>query len=637
MSRAVSDDFKERVRSQTDLVGLIGEGVALRPIKGGREFVGLCPFHDDHNPSFHVYPDRQSYRCWVCNEGGDCFSYVMKRERVEFRDALEMLARRANLPMPKTFRRSDADVPEKTTLYDVLAWAEREFHECLLEAPFAARAREYLASRGFTAETIQRFRLGFHPDNWEWLLDRAARGISGKRFTAEQLESVRLAVKRTNGSGYFDFFVDRVMFPIHDEKGRPVAFGGRVLPGAKDAEGRKYLNSAEHALFPKSKMLFGFSQARDAIVKSETAVVMEGYTDCIMAHQCGMTNVVATLGTALTENHVTALKRFARKVVLVYDGDDAGRDATERALSKFLAQEVDLRILTLIGHEAGAKIDPADYLLQNGGASFARLVGGAVEAWEHKLQLCIERYGLESIDARHRVLKEMLEVLAHVARPGSTTGADWQVRENVILGKLTHRLGLSEQVVREHLQTLRKKSTMPTAAVQLTPREATPDNKGPSESRRSADSPSPRSRDDKAEFDLLAVVVICPDSLPTVRQAIQPADLRNLALKDLLQVCLDLDARGIEPSYENLTTSVEDLDLKRTAAHVCEHARNVNADQALLQPTLRYLRQRLDVHAVDLTAAGPHLWSTSAPLDELSKDLLRQATEQVKNRSNSQS
>ncbi|MBI5759294.1 MAG: DNA primase, partial [Planctomycetales bacterium] len=459
MSRALSDDFKEQVRSQTDLVGLIGESVALQAVRGGRDFIGLCPFHDDHTPSFHVYPDRQYYRCWACNEGGDCFSFVMKRERLEFREALEMLARRANLEMPKSFRQSSVEPSEKATSNDALAWAEREFHECLLTAPFAAKARDYLASRGFTAETIQRFRLGYHPDNWEWLLGRAGRGVSGKRFTAEQLVAAGLAMKHKERAGFFDCFVDRVMFPIHDNKGAPVGFGGRVLPGAADAEGRKYINSNESPVFAKSRMLFAFHHARESIVKAETAVVMEGYTDCIMAHQCGMPNAVATLGTALTDQQVALLKRFARKVVLVYDSDEAGQRATERALTKFLSQEVDLRILTLNG--AGAKVDPADYLLQNGGDSFAQLVGDAVEAWEHKLRITVERYGLDSIDSRHRVLKEMLEVLAQVSRSVMSTGADWQVRENVILGKLTHRLGLSEHTVREQLQTLRKKSTVP--------------------------------------------------------------------------------------------------------------------------------------------------------------------------------
>jgi len=354
----LSDDFKERVRSQTDLVGLIGESVALQAVRGGRDFIGLCPFHDDHTPSFHVYPDRQYYRCWACNEGGDCYSFVMKRERLEFREALEMLARRANLEMPKSFRQSSVEPSEKATSNDALAWAEREFHECLLTAPFAAKARDYLASRGFTAETIKRFRLGYHPDNWEWLLGRAGRGVSGKRFTPEQLLAAGLAMKRKDGVSYFDCFEDRVMFPIHDNKGAPVGFGGRVLPGASDAAGGKYINSNESPVFAKSRMLFAFHHAREAIVKAETAVVMEGYTDCIMAHQCGLPNAVASLGTALTEQQVALLKRFARKVVLVFDSDEAGQKATERALTKFLAQEVDLRILTLDG--SGAKTDPAD-------------------------------------------------------------------------------------------------------------------------------------------------------------------------------------------------------------------------------------------------------------------------------------
>jgi DNA primase len=287
-------DFKEQVRSRTDLVALIGESVALTS-RGPHDFVGLCPFHDDHNPSFHVYPDRQSYRCWVCDEGGDCFSFVMKYDRLGFREALEMLAERAGLELPQTVRRfSPEQKDRRTRLYEIVAWAEALCHDFLLEDRSAEPAREYLRSRGFTGETMKAFRLGFHPHNGGWLLGRGRL----KKYTAADLASAGLARQRDDGSFYDDpLFHGRVLFPIRDLRGRIVAFGGRVLPQDDKRDGKKYLNSAENELFTKSRLLYAFDESRQAIREAKSVVVMEGYTDCITAHQCGVKNVVATLGT----------------------------------------------------------------------------------------------------------------------------------------------------------------------------------------------------------------------------------------------------------------------------------------------------------------------------------------------------
>ena len=206
----------------------------------------------------------------------------------------------------------------KNRLYEIVAWAENEFHECLLKGPAGERGRRYLQERGISGQSISQFKLGYHPDNWQWLLERA-RG----RYTPQQLALVKLAGEREGNAGFFDYFVDRVMFPIRDAQKRAVAFGGRVLPDSKKSDLAKYKNSHEHILFQKSRMLYALDRARDSISKSKTVVVVEGYTDCIMAHQYGLTNFVATLGTALNESHVTNLKRLAQRVVLVFDGDDS--------------------------------------------------------------------------------------------------------------------------------------------------------------------------------------------------------------------------------------------------------------------------------------------------------------------------
>jgi DNA primase len=226
--QAVGEDFKELIRSSTNIVDLVSEVVALKPLHGGRDYVGLCPFHDDKNPSFHVYPDRQSYRCWVCDQGGDCFRWVMEIERVPFPEAIESLARRARLEMPKSSRSEGAreNTSRKTDSLIVVEWAVNLMNQTLRTGQTAENARQYVAKRQMSDETVSNFKLGYHPENWNWFLEKA----KGK-FTPAQLVSAGLIRERDNGPGYFDNLVGRLVFPIFDERGRPVAFGGRVLPG----------------------------------------------------------------------------------------------------------------------------------------------------------------------------------------------------------------------------------------------------------------------------------------------------------------------------------------------------------------------------------------------------------------------
>lgn len=609
MSRVLSDDFKELVRSRTDIVSLIGESVGLQ--SRGREFVGLCPFHDDHNPSMRVYPDRQSYRCWSCGEGGDCFSFVMKHDRVEFREALEMLASRANLPMPKSFRNQPENgTPDnKNRLFEVLAWAENEFHECLLKAPFAEKARKYLAERQMTPETITKFRLGYHPDNWEWLLGKA-----GRKFSPELLAAAGLAKQRNGGGGYHDFFVDRVMFPIRDNRARPVAFGGRVLPGNADPNSAKYWNGPDSPVFNKSRILYGLDTARDTITQSDTAVLMEGYVDCIMSHQFGVNNVICSLGTALNETHVSNVKRFARRVVLVFDGDEAGIKAAERSLPKFLAQEVDLRILTLPDD-----LDPADYLLERGGDAFRRLLDQAVEAWEHKFRAVTGRYGLESIDSRHRVLEEMLDVVAQVpVQPGVGLSGSWQERQNIILGKLSQRLSIPEQTVRQRLHDVQTKRTPTASSPEQRPVRvdaAATANAPPTQEL----FPKNPGRDDLAERELLEVIFTSPEAWETIRKEVSPADVGHKYLRELFEICCQLADRGIAPSYERLTATLEDPKLKQLAALIQEHAHARSVHGAHVRETLDYFRERREMAA--LTAAQQAQNPSREPVAGLSDDV----------------
>jgi DNA primase len=620
VSSGVGSDFKELVRARTDIAQLVGERVALQSRRGGRELLGLCPFHDDHNPSLRVDPDRQSYKCWACGEGGDCFAFVQKTENVGFYDALELLATRAGLEMP---RRSGSDAdgrsdgkPTRKELFDILKWAENEFYTCLKTSSEASAAREYLKARNFSSETIEKFRLGYAPLDGQFLQRRGR-----DRFNSAQLAAVRLISQRSEGEGYYEYFRGRVVFPIRDASARTVAFGGRVVPGVGSPDAPKYLNSADSPLFAKNKVVFALDVARPAIAGRDACVVMEGYADCIMAHQFGISHAVATLGTALTENHVGVLKRFTRKVVLVFDGDQAGRDAAEKSLPRFLSQDVDLRILTLTTEK-----DPADFLTANGAEAFNKLLDSAPEAWEYKLKLSIERHDLVSVDAREEIVREMVELFRQAPRFRGSA------RENIVLNRLAFRTGLDEKRVRTLLAEGRRNSAVRKAG-QIT--QVANDSKSPIEFK-SPTSAVPTSARGKLERELLECVISDPAAVSAVQAVVATEDFLDEAHRRLLALCYRVADSGMLPSYENVIAATEEADLKSLLVTLEEAARAKMQKLALVGPqangeppfttSLRLWKRRIDVHAASIGRLQSQSDSPGT-LDAAQRDDLRRTME----------
>jgi DNA primase len=508
------DDFKELVRSSTNLVDLVSETVSLKPIHGGRDFIGLCPFHDDKNPSFHVYPDRQTYRCWVCDQGGDCFRWVMEIEKLPFPEAMESLARRARLEIPKKKRdeaTSDNQL-KKTDSLAVVEWAVNLMHSTLRTSAKAENAREYVKKRKLSEDTVRNFRLGYHPEDWNWFLDQAR-----ARFTPAQLVAAGLIQERNNGPGYFDNLVGRLVFPIIDERGRPVAFGGRVLPGGNVESDAKYWNSLESAIFHKRRTLYAFDRARETIRRSKTAIIVEGYMDCIACHQAGVTNAVATLGTAMTEDHVRFLRRFAEKVVLVYDSDKAGQDAAERSISRFLAEDLDLRILSVPSGK-----DPADYLEDHTSEEFYALTASASEAWEYKLHSILQRISINTIAGRQQVLNQMMEFLA------ASQGLAGSIREDMILRNVCGRVQVDERMARQQLKELRGQ----TQKKGFTRRDA---ERQPVELKTRVENALER-----AEREVLEIILTCPETIDVIRHQIGADDFENARHQRLLDLCIDV-------------------------------------------------------------------------------------------------
>ncbi|MFO0912437.1 MAG: DNA primase [Pirellulales bacterium] len=546
MSHRMESDAKERIRAAIDIVDLVGGFLPLR--RQGRNYVALCPWHDDSRPSLQVNPDRQSWKCWVCGDGGDIFSFMMKHEGVEFREALEMLAERAGIELAERPRGTGPASPEsdKKLLYQVMAWAEEVFHRELLQSPAAESARKYLAERSISADSIRRYRLGFAPLQWQWLVDRAR----AAGWTDLTLYALGLAGRSDKTGQSFDRFRGRLLFPIHDAQGRSIALGGRVIPGLTDGESAKYINSPETRLFTKSEQLYGLDIARDGIQRRREIIVMEGYTDVIVARQAGIDNVTAVLGTALGPNHIRLLRRFADRVVLVLDGDDAGQRRTQEILELFIAGQIDARIVTLPD-----ALDPADFVLQSGPEPFWQLVDGAVDALEFKLRSAMR--GIDPAVDTHRAHAALEDVLATVAKaprmaPGATTESV-RLREQQTLVRLARYFMIDETELRARLMALRQ--TRPTSL--RYDREG-----GESTSRPASPAASPRMLD-QWETELFELLIERPEFLSPVLEQIDPDELVSESARQLLAVYQDLDAHSLPLDFQHVMTRVESAELKR--------------------------------------------------------------------------
>ena len=544
-----ADDFKEQVRARSDIAQVIAESISLKPLRGGAELAGLCPFHDDRNPSLKVYPDRQTFRCWSCDTGGDVFSFVMKFDGLDFFSALKHLAERAGLELPKRSggNRPESGGPNRGRLLEVLAWADRQCHALLTKSAEANAAREYLSGRGIHAGLAKTYGLGYHPPSWTWLVDRA-KGL----FSREELTAAGVAGEKRDGSGLRDhpLFPGRVIFPIRDERGRTIAFGGRQLPG--DDFGGKYINSSEGVLFHKSKVLYGLDVARDQIRKPtcDTALVVEGYTDVLGLHHAGYKNVVATLGTALTGEHVGVLRRFTNRIVLVLDGDRAGQDAAEKALQKLLAESVDLRVLTL-----PAGTDPADFVAENPD-EFGRLVAAAPEALDFKLARVTARHGGDSLQAGDAGAREMLDLLR------ADRGLAGTRRGDLVLMRTSERFGVSERRLRKELG----------AGNPAPPRPAPEPDRRPEPAERPVPQPA---GEDLAEAELLKILLTRPDLFPAAHGRVGAEDLRHDGCRRLFELCEDageLDGEVTLPAVLDAAAPRGDSPLKRFAVRLLAQA-----------------------------------------------------------------
>jgi DNA primase len=497
----------ESVRDAADIVRVISDYVPLK--RAGTRLKGLCPFHQEKTPSFSVDADRQLFYCFGCQTGGDIFKFVMLYEKVGFPEAVEALANRFAVPMPASDRR--ADDPHARLL--ALNKAATEFFRASLTSTDGLRVRKYLEQRGLKNETVDKLSIGFAPDSW----DSLSNNLRAKRYSMDEMHRGGLVLPRKSGSGFYDRFRDRLIFPIRDVMGRPVAFGGRILGDGQP----KYINSPETPAYTKGQHLYGLDLARDAIRREGLAIVVEGYLDLAALVQSGFDNVVASLGTAFTPAQARLLARYTNRVLVSYDGDAAGATATARSLDMLLERAFEVRVVEL----PPAK-DPDDFIRDQGAEAYGRQLRQAPEYLEFLIRRQVDERDLDRVDQKVAAVNAVLPHLTKLS--SSIERTSWATR-------LADALRIEEGLV---LQELRVAS-----------RAAQP---------RIRHRPASRNALRDAEARLVWLMLGSEKERRTCADTFDPDDLKGSAVARIVETVLELDGKGERVDYPLVLAALDD-------------------------------------------------------------------------------
>ncbi len=556
----MASDKVAEVRERTEIVDLVGQYVDLK--RTGRSFKGLCPFHQEKTPSFVVFPDSGNFHCFGCGRGGDAFTFFMDIEHVEFREALQDLAKRAGVELTHVPAVAPEEDSRRHELIELNELATVYFQNALRSATAGSAARKSFEQRGLSAEIIARFRLGYAPDGWDHLLCfMTNRGVDPDRLHEAGLLTTR------DGGGYYDRFRNRVMFPIGNRNGQIVGFGGRAIGDGQP----KYLNSPASAVFDKSSLVYGFDLAKDEIRNRDQAVIVEGYMDAIAAHQFGFPNVVATMGTALTEQQVSLVSRASHHIVLALDADTAGQMATLRGIETMrtaLEQDAvpvpDARGIVHFEQRLKADIaiarlpdgkDPDD-LIRSEPGRWGTLISGAKPFLDFMIDTLTAGIDQSDAKAKSRVLDQLAPVLR---------GVSDRIVQAHHVADIAHRLRLDERIVRSEIR-----------------RPASRDQKS------ALDDRSSRPDHLSTEEHLMALLLRHRASTGPVIERIVEADILDARNRELYRVLRNPALDGLEAQQlvagldDDLATHAERLldALERDPGHLPAHARR-EAEQAL--------------------------------------------------------
>lgn len=544
MQFAFPPELKDEIRDRIDIVALVGEVVKLK--KSGSNFSGLCPFHKEKTPSFSVNPSKKIFYCFGCKEGGDCFKFVMKTQNIGFGTALEKLAVQAGIDVSQYEKKVEGGIRYQR-LYDANAVAQQFFATNLKgQNP----ASEYLKSRGLTGETAKQFGLGFAPDSWTGLLDH----LREKGYSEAEILAAGLARRHPDKGTCYDYFRNRVTFPIKDEHGKLVAFGGRTLGDDR----AKYLNSPETDIYSKGRILYNLHSIKKQV---ESLVVVEGYMDVVGLAQGGVTNAIAVLGTALTEAHIRKISQKTKSLYLAYDPDEAGIRATYRSLDLLENENMNVRVLSL-----PEGMDPDEFVLHNGNAAWQNQLDTAAQIEDYLIDATVKKYDLSQLPQRREAMRELQHDYRFVTNP---VGQD-RYRQRVAA-----QLQLAEDVVRSAFSNERRSLITDD---KLAPRRFVAELTAVA----------------KSERYLLACLLTDAATYARHRDAIRLEDLEDRNVKRALEVLAGLPIES-GPLNETLLSHVEDDEFASFVAEVVQNLElpEGNADRAATDCLGMLRKQRL--------------------------------------------
>jgi DNA primase len=512
----IPQDVLDRVIAAHDIVEVVGRHLPLA--KAGRSYKALCPFHEEKTPSFTVNPDRQSFRCFGCGKSGNVFGFLMEKDGLTFPEAVRTLASERGIDVPTSGRRETPEEASRVERARAALGLAQELYVRTLSGPDGEATRRYLGKRGFSPEHVVAMGLGLSPARWDGLVEAAR--LRGLRL--EALEDAGLVRRRESGSGHYDFFRGRLMFPVRDLQGRVVTFGARaMLPDDQP----KYMNGVETVVFRKGSLLYALDRAKDAIRKAGTAVLAEGYVDVLMAQAFGFENLVAGMGTALTAEQARLLRRFASRVVLLYDGDDAGRLAAERSIDVLLEEGLEVRVALL---PDGKDVD--EVLLEEGAARLEGILAAAKDVFDFKLEVLAARHDLASVRGRALAAESLLKSARRVRSA---------LERDLLFRRIAERLGVDEATLRAQAGA-----------------EGGPRPRGARREVAAAPGPSPE-KDALLEQEwLVAGAVLRPALFPAIAEALLPEEIADPGLAALYRAALALRATGQPVHLETLARRV---------------------------------------------------------------------------------
>lgn len=574
----------DEIRSRSDIAEVISEcGIALRP--AGRDFKALCPFHTEKTPSFTVSPQRQMFYCFGCQTGGNVITFVQKYEGKSFIETIEWLAERQNITLPTQDARESANQKRLRTLEDLNRFAVEYYHRQLLTERASEPARQYLKRRGVQPKTLRSFQLGYATSGRRELVKVAM----DKGFTIQQLVDVGLI--KDEDKGPQDRFWNRILFPIQNERGVPVGFGGRAL--SEDHQ-PKYLNSPATSLYDKSNILYNLDKARQSLYKQQRVLLVEGYMDVLMLYQAGVEHVVASSGTSLSENHARLLKRFVPEVVIVYDGDTSGFQAAQRGLLRLLAEDLRVRVALLPAGE-----DPDSFTRQHGVDAFTQLTDKAINLIEFQIQAVIQNRDIHRVDVKMQVVKEVTETLLNLKN---------RVERSEYIKYAARELRVDERVLWDELKDAGFKETS-----------------GPRQTNRRKVAPQKLSARAQIEHQLIEALIQNPALLSYVKSQFDCQHFTEPRFAKIAQLLWEADTDGEQMDIQTLINDASDEALNAFVSSVLLRKTPPPNLQARVEGCLKKLRnfhlqdleQRVRSHAL---AEGADEMETLEQLVRLSNE-----------------